>query len=207
MNRFFVVALAILVSSCSNPKEDESTASEIEVEFEPKRLIVQYVPESFLVFNEEKNMEEVRQTMHGNLFGKFFCDRAEFYIIDNPSNRIFESAIQSITLCFLDGKLRQTRYSLDGNVVDDLIGKLGNFSITPRDLKNQEIVESKEVVVTGDADQSLNKNLDNYEIRWTLEDRHVIYRVNQSTDEKYFIYTERSINYEHEFWTVENNCI
>lgn len=141
-----------------------------------------------------------------NLFGRFFCDRAEFYIIEKPSHSIYSTSTESITLFYLDGNLKQTKYNLQADIVNQLIKDFGNFKIIGYDQKNKNIITSQQVMIKSNNKNVLNQKLDNFEIRWKFVDKEIRYRLNLNDSMKY-TYTERDVNYEKEFLAVERFCV
>jgi len=83
----------------------QSTAAQQTRNFDNKE-----VPEKLLTLNTPPTATSTQEDIEENLFGKFFCDRAEFYVIKNPQNEVYATRPESITLFYLDGELRQTKY-------------------------------------------------------------------------------------------------
>jgi len=164
------------------------------------------VPEKLLTLSTRpvEVMDEGR--IDDNLFGKFFCDRASFYIIDNPQNKIYSSDAESITLYCLDGQLMQTRYFLTSNIVTDLLQQLGSFSITGLDFENREIIRSRDILTRVNGKPALNVKLNNYELKWKFGDKEIKYRVDNDSAQRY-AYVERVSNYDKEFKAIEKFCI
>jgi len=58
---------------------------------------IKNVPKQLLALNTKLISSSNEGDIKENLYGKFFYDRAEFYIIKNPKNKIHSSSIKSIT--------------------------------------------------------------------------------------------------------------
>jgi hypothetical protein len=208
MKNWTVILLGILtLISCERTNKDtltkdkESTLIQQSKKFDNKE-----VPEKLLTLNTQPKIESTQENIDENLFGKFFCDRAEFYIIKNPKNKIYSSSPESITLYYLDGELRQTKYILDGNIVTNLLHDLGGFKITGLDFKNREIISGRQIIIKTEKGIIMNSKLDNYELKWTFGDKEIKYRVSADSKDK-FVYVEKVKNYENEFKTIEKYCI
>ena len=170
------------------------------------KLDGQKLPDRLLTLNTESNPEALAPPVTGNLFGKFFCDRAEFYIIKNPQNNIFSAKANSIVLYYLDQQLRQTKYVLSDDIVTQLVNALGNFSIVGHDKKNNGIIESRRIVNKTSQGWEFNSALDNYELEWTFGDKQIKYIVSPHSFEGKFVYLEKVKDYDKEFKDLENLC-
>jgi hypothetical protein len=139
-----------------------------------------------------------------NLFGKFFKQRAEFYIIENPNKTLYNKPVKSITLYFLDGALAKTKYELDDDISDDLIQSYGTFTIKGYDTLTRGLFKREKIISVNNQRRSLNKNLTNYELKWELESKFVYARVNKSAKKKKFEYIEALKHYSSKFRQLES---
>lgn len=170
------------------------------------KLDNQEVPEALLTLHTQPHVSAGQEPIAGNLFGKFFCDRASFYVIKNPKNEIFSSRPESITLFYLDGELRQTKYVLRHGIATSLLRELGSFRIAGLDRKNRDIISARKIVLRKENGVELNGQLDNYELKWTFGDKEIRYRVRPNSKEK-FVYLEKVSTYEKEFKAIEKYCM
>lgn len=203
-----MLLLGILVLACcgktnkdSLHEDRQSTAKE-----NVKTLDNTEVPETILTLSTQQKTDSVQENINDNLFGKFFCDRAEFYIIQNPQNEIYATRPESITLYYLDNELRQTKYILTGDIVTQLVNELGNFKIVGLDFKNRNLINSKSIVFKTEKGVTLNDQLDNFELRWTFGNREVKYSVRAGARAQY-VYIEKDKDFEKEFRAIEKYCI
>ena len=208
MRIWIVLLLGFLIFTCCQQTDNTSLSSEkaSDLEKESKKFDNKEVPEKLLTLNTNPKDESSEANIDENLFGKFFCDRAEFYIIKNPQNKIYSSQPESITLYYLDGELRQTKYILDSDITTKLLKQLGGFKIIGLDFKNREIIASRQIIVKTENGVSLNNKLDNYELKWAFGDKEIRYRVSPASKEK-FMYLEKVKDFEKEFSTIEKYCI
>nr|HPM29742.1 hypothetical protein [Chryseolinea sp.] len=139
-----------------------------------------------------------------NLFGKFFADRAEFFVINKPTNTLHGSSIQSITLFYLDGQLSKTKYVVADNIAENLVQQFGSFTITGLDQHNKSIIASHTVMIeNGIESKRLNPQLDNFEMTWKKGSSQIKYRASKANAMDRYTYTERLSNYEQAYRSVE----
>lgn len=165
------------------------------------------VPDEFLSLYEQEETETINSDIGGNLYGKFFNERAEFFIIENPQNKLHDTGVKSITLYYLDGQLGKTKYILQQNVADKLIECYGSFKISAYDNKNRDILKSGKVLVKTDEDIVLNQQLDNYQLTWTSGNNKIVYKVNVNDKQETYRYVEKRSNYEQNFREIEKSWV
>jgi len=139
-----------------------------------------------------------------NLFGRFFKQRAEFYVIENPNKTLYNKPVKTITLYFLDGALAKTRYELEDDISDDLIHSHGTFTIKGYDTLTRGLFKREKIILVKDQKKMLNKNLTNYELKWDLESKFVYTRVYKSSEKKRFEYIESIKSYSNKFRQLES---
>lgn len=208
--RYTRVIWFVVIALISCKEDSEENNSEKQVAPTPRKVVKldgQKVPDRLLTLNTESNHEVLQGAVKGNLFGKFFCDRAEFYIIKNPQNNVFSAKANSIVLYYLDQQLRQTKYILSNDIVAQLVNSLGNFSITGLDKRNSKIIMARRVVTKKGQRWEFNEELDNYELEWTYGDKQIKYRVSPHNFEGPYVYLEKVKDYEKEFKALEHYCI
>ena len=203
-----ILSVMLILTACSNPVKEDLRDKKGEKGLEKKntRLDHREVPEDLLTLSSQPETNAADTDIRENLFGKFFCDRAEFYIIKEPQNEIYSSTATSITLFYLDGELGKTTYELNQDIQRDLLKAFGKFSISGRDLKNRDIVASKHILIQTEKGPALNEGLDNYELKWTFGNRQVEYRVNVNRENRKYVYTEKVKDYDKSFKEIERYC-
>lgn len=200
INGCLIASLMALCMSCDNKKP----------------LKADEVQEEEMLQKSEKNISERLLRINGlndtlrnyelgkNLYGKFFKQRAEFYIVENPNKTIYNKPVKTITLYFLDGTLAKTRYELEEDISDDLIHSYGTFTIKGYDTLTRGLFKREKIISVKDQKKILNKNLTNYELRWDLETKFVYARVDKSSRKKRFEYIESLKDYSNKFRQVES---
>ena len=201
---FHVGIVAICTAMCMSCeqkvllKEDD-----IEEERKPVEKSEKNISERFLRI--DGRTDTLRNYELGkNLFGKFFKQRAEFYIIENPNKTLYNKPVKSITLYFLDGALAKTKYELDEDISDDLIHSYGKFTIKGYDTLTRGLFKREKILSVKDQKKMLNKNLTNYELKWDLESKLVYARVDKSAPKKRFEYIETLKHYSSKFKQLES---
>ncbi len=142
-----------------------------------------------------------------HLFGKFFNDRAEFFIIENPSNTLYQSGIQSITLFHLDGRLQQTKYVVEENIESKLLQHLGPCKIIPLDSVSKVVAATQKIVKSENSQLVMNPTLTHYELKWEEDDTLVRYRVQKNRKKEMYVYIESSKEYAQEMKEIERAAI
>lgn len=200
---FSAATIALCTSvflSCENGVKKEKTKDEEE---RPVQKSEKNISERFLRIDGPA--DTLRNYELGkNLFGKFFKQRAEFYIIENPNKTLYSKPVKSITLYFLDGALAKTKYELEDDISDDLIHSYGTFTIKGYDTLTRALFKREKIVSVKDQKRMLNKNLTNYELKWDLESKFVYTRVDKSAKKKRFEYIEALKHYSSKFSQLES---
>jgi len=193
---FFAICLAF-VSCEKEPAQEEQQEPDLEITKSEKN-----VSERFLRI--DGTLDTLRQYELGkDLFGKFFQERAEFYIIENPNKTIYGHPVKSITLYFLDGKLSKTKYELDADISDDLIHSHGTFTIKGYDSITRRVFKTEKIIDRVNNKKILNKNLVNYELKWEMPTKFIYARVDKSGPKRRYEYIESLKNYNERFRGVE----
>ncbi len=160
------------------------------------------IPQKILTLNTKPTYTSAQGNIIENLHGRFLGDRAEFYIIKNPKNKIHNSPITSVSLVYLDAYLYKSKYVLTNNIALELIKKHGAFNISVYDFINRDIIANEKLLVKKNGVDYLNSKLNNYLLRWDIGDSEIIYRVNTTTG--LYEYTKRRKDYKTTFWSIEH---
>jgi hypothetical protein len=200
----FSVALAACTSRQAETSVLEEPQAPVEEVFIVNTLNEKAVPDGLLILKGVDSDDELEHALQDNLYGKFFADRAEFFVVEKPLNKIHGSSIQSITLFYLDGQLSKTKYILDNNIANNLIQQFGSFRMVGLDRWNKKLISERRVMLP-DKKSTLNPDLDNYEMTWKVGGNLVRYRVSKENNNKAFTYVEGLSNYERVYESVERS--
>lgn len=199
------ILLLPLCFACSSPQEKEAVPIEtLQVEEKTAESRKRVYSDSLLQLNN-KPVEDAFQ-LESHHFGDFFCDRASFYVIHEPANTFYAKETFSITLFYIDGALRQTKYLLKDDISADLIKSYGTFKIVGFDDKNKKLIRNRSILKNSGYDVQLASALDNYELRWVVNERELTYRVKRVGMESEFKFIERVKDFKKEFSTIEKMC-
>lgn len=192
------VTMSLCLSCQKNPVKSDEVGDEKLVQKNEKNI-----SERFLRI--DGRTDTLRNYELGkNLFGKFFKQRAEFYIIENPNKTLYNKPVKTITLYFLDGALAKTRYELDEDITNDLIQSYGTFTIKGYDTLTRGLFKREKIISVKDTKKMLNKNLTNYELKWNLESKFIYTRVDKLAGKKRFEYIESLKHYSDKFRQLES---
>jgi len=207
MNRLLILFFLFSICSCTTPVETEVEAeisSHAKAPKPDRTLNNQEVPFSALAIDENPfSLTDVEEDLAGNSFGKFFGKEAEFFIIENPKNRVFNSKVSSIRLYYLDDKLSQTKYFLESDISNTLINRYGRFGITGFDFDNRDEIENGNIVQQVNGKWKLRDEFTNYRLSWKIDDKEILFRVNKNNPENPYVYIERVSDYKEIFRRIE----
>lgn len=146
---------------------------------------------------------EPRQWLEDYRFGKFFQERAEFFVIQNPKSKIFDIPVSKIILYYLDEVHCQSRFMLTENAANKLIVQYGKFSITPLDANNKTTLEKESILINDNGQKKINPALTRYELLWKLPGKFIRLRVDQDNPYEPYVYSEHVPNYHQLFRELE----
>lgn len=141
-----------------------------------------------------------------NLYGRFFNDRAEYYIIENPSNTLMQSAIKRAILYYFDGKLYRVKYQLSEDKSSQLIRSRPSFSIRGLTERSRDILAAQSPVKRNSVgNYEINPSVDDYELTWRSDD--IIVKWRRVKSEKFYEYSEYSAEYTSKYRELQNDQI
>lgn len=193
----------LLLSACTHASSKWKVVETTNVEEVKKPLLANEA----LILDLDSLSEIESDPSEDHLFGKFFNDRAEYFVIENPSNTIFQTNVYSITLFHLDGKLGQTKYVLERNIASNLLQQFGACKIVGLDSLSKLVVESESIVQKKEGKLVVNPKLTAYELRWALDDKEIRYRVREKEVKDNFVFIERLKSYQAEVAEIERTAV
>ena len=149
---------------------------------------VKVVTEDF--FSDKNNLTEE------DLFSKFFGDRAELVVVENPSNQIFGAFIDKIILYYIDGKLCQTKYILMQDITDTLVNKFQKASAMGLDEQNEKIIDDGKWLSFSNNQWHVSDKLTHYQLMWELPDKQITLRIDEEKQVEGIEYIETLPSYE-----------
>lgn len=108
-----------------------------------------------------------------DLFGKFYDERATFYVITDPGLFIGDAPVSRLTLFFVDDELMKKKYELEKDIHQDLIRIYRNFSFVPLNANSRQLADTETPVVK--EQKTINPLFDHYRLIWRMEFSHILY--------------------------------
>lgn len=132
-----------------------------------------------------------------HLYGKFFNDRAAFYVVENPNLYVSNTEVKELTLYFIDGMLCKKKYLLQEDISAELIKTYGNFRFKPLSHQTRDLSRSEQIVIKDGSGNHINEKLDRYQMRWDEKEMLIryIHRKDSATVE--ILLEEELIEYGH----------
>ena len=163
------------------------------------------VPQTLLQVDSLEAEEHERHAMllEDHFFGSFHNERAEFYVIDAPKNLLLGSKVNTISLYYIDGVMCKTKYNLQRSISEALMKQYGTFKIVGLDARNKEIIKQRRVLETKQGRQTLNDQLNRFEMIWEVEGKILVYREVREGSATTYDFTEKLKDYERRLRSVE----
>jgi hypothetical protein len=137
-----------------------------------------------------------------NRYGQFFYGRAQYYVVENPTNELMDTKVLRTILYYFDSKLYRVQYIIANDVSHKLINTLPNFSIVTFNHESRSILHNEPPVLRlSNKSLMLNPGLTDYELRWRGEETIVKWRCAKSRN--YFEYSEVNADYAEKFYELE----
>ncbi len=197
------VSLLCLVFAMGSCKKGADQSQRIVREYQPF-----YQPEEFLDGIQTVTMalgdslHLAPQKLAKNKYGSFYYGRAEYYVIENPSNELMDAKVLRSLLYYFDKELYRVQYIVGKDVSYDLINSLPNFSIVTFNQESRNCLNNEPVVLRlSNGKLMLNPGITDYELRWRGEKNIVKWRCAKSRN--YYEYSELNANYAVKFYELE----
>ena len=177
--KYLPFLLFITISSCTQTETHQNiTNDEIKIISEKANLLT---AETLNLLSVEIGIERSDfKALDEHLYGKFFHERSEFFIIENPHIHIANTEVNRLTLYFLDDVLCKKKYELKNDISKDLIKSFGGFKFKPLNTVTREISMRDKIVVTTEEGKTINSNLNKFQLKWNnLEDVTLKYIVDR----------------------------
>jgi len=201
MSKLIVPIIAVLLfTSCHRTlnKEDDIVITDPKPEPFTSRKGVKNVP-----IDLGTARTDALQELGKNLYGKFFYDRAEYYIVDRPDNKLKGKEVLRATLYYFDGNLYKVKYLLADDLSNELINERRKFKIKALDQVSRDVLKRQVIVFKTDGKLLLNENLKSYELTWDDDQKQIKWRTSMEGTGDYFEYTESLGDYKKKYRELE----
>lgn len=197
MKILFLFCSSALLLACAKKETPKQPTEEIVSVQEQKELSVTHSLRTYELLNSRIGTTFDHFALDKEyLYGKFFHDRAEFYIIAHPNLYLSGSEVEELTLYFVDGTLCKKKYQLSEDISSDLIRMYGNFKFRPLSLDDQQLA-ANQIVRHANGLPHLNERLKRFQLRWTRDDLAIHYTLKKDTLQATILLEEELPDYRH----------
>ncbi|WP_258102011.1 hypothetical protein [Marinoscillum pacificum] len=191
----YSVLIVFLITKCT-PKKPIETEAKIKglTESEKKANIDEAVTYDLISVEIGATQEQLNVSQQ-HLYGKFFDDRAEFYIVENPDLYVSEALVNRLTLYFIDGTLCKKKYELDTDISQELMKAYGGFRFKALNDTTYKLSREENIVVKSDTGNFINDSFNRYQMKWEDEGVAIKYLVFKDTTAGQLELVEELISY------------
>lgn len=125
-------------------------------------------------------LEEV-QINERQLHGKFFQDRAWFYVVEKPELYISNTEVTELTLYFIDGVLCKKKYLLTEDISSALMKSYGGFKFKSLNHRTRDITKKEKIVMKTAKGNQLNEKLERFEMKWDADETLIRYHLSKDS--------------------------
>ncbi|WP_421890971.1 hypothetical protein [Marinoscillum sp.] len=173
-----LITVIILIVSCSRPEGVREPHRQGLTERGKKANHDKAVTYSLITveIGTPKNQVNVAEE---HLYGKFFGDRAEFYIVENPELYVSNAQVNRLTLYFIDGMLCKKKYDLESDISQELMKSYGSFKFKALNDSTRHISKSEKIVLKTNGRARINEHLNRFQMKWDKEEvliRYLIFK-------------------------------
>lgn len=118
-------------------------------------------------------------------YGSFYTKDFTIYQIKNLDLLEDNLYISEIYLYFIDNSLHKIQAFTTKNMADFFLDKYGGAKLVLKDRFNKEIVTKEGAVTKKFGKTLMNKNLNNYKLKWNTTDRVISYWVDESAQKNF----------------------
>ena len=186
---FIGTLLALCLASCDrtvqSPEEKKPEEVEEAIPYGPKTAILSSIPNYKLSFSDlELNMhvEDLDQRIFKH-FGEFYTKDFSIYRLDRIDYLAESHYISDIDLFFIDSTLVRIQAFLRVDKANDLINQYGRAKIMINDYHNKKLLETEKVLTKTGNRYQINKNLNQFTLKWTRDSTDIEYELNEKTTE------------------------
>ncbi|MEM9328331.1 MAG: hypothetical protein AAGA85_21870 [Bacteroidota bacterium] len=192
-NRFIPACLALVIClSCATEEQEEEVVEEPMILTEVKETSIKDDTELLkgLSYLERKYLPL------SELYGKFFQDRIQFHILEDPDLTLYKTKVKELTFYHIDNELSKKKFIMEGDISGDLMTVLGKFKLKPLDSLSLIVAQSETIIHKTAAGKAMNEGITNYEMRWEKDDRTIRFRASPQTDgQMAYVYSEEVPDY------------
>lgn len=123
-------------------------------------------------------------------YGTFYTQDFTIYQIKNLDLLVDNLYISEIYLYFIDNSLHKIQAFTTKNMSDFFLSKYGGAKLVLKDRFNKAIALNEGAVTKKYGKTIMNKNLNNYKLKWAASDRIISYLVDESAQKNFEVLEE-----------------
>ncbi|WP_421978381.1 hypothetical protein [Roseivirga seohaensis] len=179
-----LITTLLFAIGCSAPKKEVPQKKVEEVEQAPRVPIASVnssVPKYKISFSSlELGMpiSELDQRVFKH-YGEFYTKDFSVYSLDQMDYLAEAHYISNIDLFFIDSLLVQIQAFLTVDKSNELINQFGRAKLLINDYHNKTLLETERAITKTSKGYSINKNLDQYKLKWVRVGADIEYEVNK----------------------------
>ncbi len=127
---------------------------------------------------------------HFKKYGTFYTNDFTIYHVNNLDLLEDNLYIVEIYLYFIDRELHKIQALTTKNMSDFFLGKYGGASMVIKDRFNKDLVNEEGAIFRSGKKVHINKNLNNYKLKWKRSDRLISYLVDESAQKNFEVIEE-----------------
>ncbi len=130
-----------------------------------------------------------------HLYGRFFQDRAEFFIVEQPKLYLSDTKVDELTLYFIDGVLCKKKYKLAEDISSDLMRAYGTFKFRALNDSSKKISKREGILKKVGGKKFINDKLTYYRMRWTKQQPTLYYQYKRDSAAENHLLIEELVDY------------
>jgi len=119
-----------------------------------------------------------------HLHGRFFQDRAEFFVVEQPLLYLADTKVEELTLYFIDDVLCKKKYELASDISTDLMRTYGTFKFRALNDSSKTIAKKEGVLQKSTKKKTMNQNMNYYRMRWPNQKPALYYEYKRDSVEE-----------------------
>ncbi|HCX22856.1 MAG: hypothetical protein CMB80_29735 [Flammeovirgaceae bacterium] len=176
-----ILFLPIILWNCTSRKVDKEQPVRKGLTEAEKKANLDEVKSFNLITVEIGATREQMQVSQEHLYGKFFDERAEFYIVEKPELYVSDALVNRLTLYFIDGTLCKKKYELDTDISQELMKSYGGFRFKALNDTTYKLSREEKIVIKSDTGNVINDAFNRYQMRWEDDGVAIKYMVFKDT--------------------------
>lgn len=179
MKYYLIFFASLVIVSCSRIERTETASVRKGLTERGKKANLDKAATFDLISVEIGATKEQVSVAEDHLYGKFFDDRAEFYIVENPELYISNAEVNRLTLYFIDGTLCKKKYELNTDISSELMKAYGGFKFKALNDTTYKLSRMERIVNKTDSGAHINGKFNRYQMRWDDEEvliKYIVFR-------------------------------